>query len=241
MRYFNTKGIILKKTPSGESNYFITIFSPEYGKIQAISHSSRKITSQKGSHLDCLNLCNFQIYQKQNYFYLTECKLEEAFLPIKDDLIKTQKAFIILELLIKSIQIDSPNPQLFQITIDTLNKLQNSNNILDLEKFKINLLQEAGSWPDISICLNCRNNLGNVQSIYHDYYGNFYCQECYHKENKLAEEIPFNILKLAKYLGSKNNSSITLNNHQFYQLQKFINNLLINYFQEELQSEKIIL
>ncbi len=241
MRYFNTTGLILKKQTSGENDWYLTIFSPEYGKIQAVSRSSRKISSHKGSHLEPLNLCSFQIYRQGDCLLITECKVEKAHFSIKSDLAKSMAAFTILEMLLRSIQADSQNPELFLLTLNTLDQLDLELNQLKLEEYKIRLLKDGGSWPNLSQCTYCHKTWQSTDLIACDQQGHLSCEDCLPLANHNLEKLPFNILKLAKFLAERGTSQtkIIIDANQLFQLKKLVGLFMQNYLQQELKSERL--
>lgn len=243
MRYFNTPGLILKKQPSGENDWYLHIFSPHYGKIQALSRSSRKISSQKGGHLDPLNLCHFQLYKNGNRYLVTECKVENAFMSIKSSLPHSLAAFSIMELLLRSLQEDAENPYLFQLTLDTLDKVSISQNLLYLEEFKIKLLKDAGSWPDVAYCFYCQNRWTPEDQIACDQQGHLTCSTCLTLPTTLLESVNFSIIKLAKHLSQHHSTQIKLrlSAEELFQLKKLTGIFVQNYLQQGLKSEKIFI
>jgi len=243
MRYFTTRGLILKKQPSGENDWYLTIFSPEYGKIQAVSRSSRKISSHKGSHLETLNLCEFQLYKNGDRFLITECKVENAYLAIKSDLDKSAACFAILEVLLRSIQSDNQNTELFLLTLKTLDQLNNELDQVELEEYKIRLLKDGGSWPDLARCHYCLETWTETSLIACDQLGHLSCESCLHLSGIRRESYPYKIIKLAKYLSEEGHAKmkIVITKQQLFQLKKLVSLFMQNYLQQELKSEKIFL
>jgi DNA repair protein RecO (recombination protein O) len=242
MRYILTKALILRKQPSGENDWFLTLLSPEHGKIQAISRSSRKILSQKGCHMDPLNLCNFQLYKKADRFMVTDCKLETPFLGIKSDLAKSLLGFTILELLLKTIQENEDNFALFKLTLKALEKLNETSDELNLEEFKIKLLKIAGSWPEVSNCHQCQHKWTPENLINCDQEGRFYCETCVTSTNTSGQLISFNTIKLANYLSQEHVQKINLviSEQELFHLKQLTAIFLGKYLHHELKSEKLM-
>lgn len=243
MRYLLTQAIIIKKQASGENDWYLTLFSPELGKIQALSRSSRKILSQKGSCLDTLNLCTFQLYKKNDRYWVTDCKTENTFQNIKNNLEKSLLAFTILELLIRTVQEDEDNHQLFELTGRALDSLSQEKNDLFIEEFKVKLLKLAGSWPDISLCDGCQKKWGAKENpILSDHEGHLFCGSCQQLNPSATQEISFNIIKLANYLSMKTTMSpkLKITSQELFQLKKITSRFLEKYLHYELHSEKIM-
>jgi len=242
MRYLLTQALIIKKHPSGENDWYLTLFSPELGKIGALSRSSRKILSRKGNHLDPLNLCTFQLYKKNDRYWITDCKTENPFLEIKNDLERSLLAFTILELLQRTIQEGEENERLFTLTIHTLKQLCSANNELFLEEFKIKLLKAAGSWPDLTLCSACQRRLQPTDTILSDHDGRLYCAVCQQLHPSATHEIHFQTIRLANYLSLEKEipPRLKLDRENLFHLKKLTAVFLGQYLHQELLSEKIL-
>lgn len=241
-RYFSTQGIILRKQQSGEHDWFLTIFTPEHGHIQALSRASRKITSHKGSHLDPLNLCSFQFYRNGERLLLTECKVENAFISLKSNLQQSLTALSLSELILKSINSDQENLELYQLFHRYLQLLnQNTLNQLQLAEFKIKLLRNAGSWPDLSCCFFCQKKWQDSSAIWIDSESHLCCEECLRLTHNQLEIISFNSIKLANFLA--NYEAANLNIHtpakNLFELDKITDQFLRQYFQHDLKANPL--
>ncbi len=244
MRYFTTNGIILRKQNSGENDWFLTIFSPEHGKIQALSKSSRKISSHKGSHLDLLNLCQFQLYKNGNRLLITECKLQEGFLNIKNDLQKSLYCLHLAEISLKFIQDEQPNLEIFKLLLLTLNEINHgTHHELLLEHYKINLLKLSGLWPEISNCYFCQNKWPEDSQIWTDQEGRLTCKDCLTLNQNTLQLVNFKTVKLGHYLSSNNFSileRLRLESNDLFQLKKMTDLLLSNFLQYEMKSNQML-
>jgi len=244
MRHLLTKALILRKQTSGENDWYLTLFSPEIGKIQALARSSRKICSQKGAHLDTLNLCNFQLYRNNDRYLVTDCRVENAHLPIKSSLRKSLMGFAVSEMLLRTVQEETENQELFQLTLKTLENigLESENTDLQLEEFKIKLLKEAGSWPDISLCYYCQSKCCSEQAYFCDCEGHLCCHHCLSCSHNEMDPVTFHTIKLAKFLADKNDLLVNLKitPEQLFSLKKLTAIFLQNYLHRELYSERYL-
>ena len=243
MRHFVSQGIILRKQTSGENDYFLTIFCPELGRIQALSRGSRKISNQTGFHLDVLNLCDFQFYKNGSSHLLTECRVEKAFQTIKNDLQKSLYAITATEIILKSFQDDQESQQLYILLKNFLNNLENSHqHQLLLEEFKIKTLNSAGSWPDISTCHFCLNKWTTEHTIYTDQLGQLTCQNCLSLNHNQLKHITFNTVKLAHFLAKHplEQFNLTISAQELFNLQTITSIFLDNYLQQEVKSSRLL-
>lgn len=192
--------------------------------------------------MDPLNLCDFQLYKKNDRFLVTECKVTKPFLGIKSDLQKSILGFTIIELLLKTIQESEDNHDLFKLTLNALQRLDETENDLNIEEFKIKLLKIAGSWPEINVCNRCQTRWNRSNEISCDKHGNLFCENCKKSEDCEHHSIQFNTLKLAHYLSKENQKqlNILLSKQELFNLKRFTAIFMGNYLHQELKSEKMI-
>ncbi|MBD3270312.1 DNA repair protein RecO [Candidatus Peregrinibacteria bacterium] len=244
MRYRNIKGMILRKQNRNESDYYLTIFSPEMGLFNAISKSSRKITSQKGSHLDTLNILNLQIYQLNTTNIVTQCECLNSFFALKENFTKTIYAQTAIEIFQKSIAGNEDSEKLFELLENTLKKFQNFENAeLILEEFKIKLLLLIGILPEIKYCFYTGKKWQESDQIYIDNQGHLSSEESITLTEGQLEKIPFKIIKLINFIieGNQISPKLIIDKEEIITLKKITNIFLRNYLFLEIKSEQLYL
>ena len=98
-KYQNTIGIVINKKTVKETDLLITLLTPKNGKIIALAKGAKNI---KSSRLSCLQLGNTikaQIYQKNDYLWLSESKTIISFLRQNKSLTQINLLFYFLEIL----------------------------------------------------------------------------------------------------------------------------------------------
>ena len=53
--YHTTEGIVLKKTPYGEADFWVRVLTPDFGKIDLRARGARKRNAKLNAHLDFLD------------------------------------------------------------------------------------------------------------------------------------------------------------------------------------------
>lgn len=243
MRYQSLTGLILKKQNRGENDSFLTIFSPELGKINALGKSTRKIISSKGSHLETLNLCHLQIYKLGEQNIVTECRTQKSFLKIKNDLKKSLYAQTVLEITNKSTEGPDQSAEIFQLLISTLNQLEQDNQEeFTLEKFKIRLLNLQGILPEIAYCFYCTEKWQNNQNASLDQLGHLSCQNCVHLSEHKFQPVNFRIIKLIHFLSNTRQTdlNIKVSLEEVFQLRQISNIFLQNLLHQEVKTERLL-
>ena len=127
MRTFKTEGFIIKRRNSGEADRILTIFSRQYGKIQAKAPGVRKITSRRSSHIELLNLSVLTLYKssRSSLSIVTEANTLENFSSLKGDLKKIGFSFYMCELLNNLCAENQENNKVFYLLKNTLTNLEN--------------------------------------------------------------------------------------------------------------------
>ena len=91
------RGIIIRKTETGEHNQLVAVYTKELGKIRVLAKSAKKNTSKQAGHLDFFNLVDFVVVPGKNYPIITQTRSLENFLGIKSSFTKVMAGFFILE------------------------------------------------------------------------------------------------------------------------------------------------
>ena len=242
-RQLRTRGVILKKQPIGESDLFITIHSPDFGKIQAAAKGARRMTSQFSGHLEPLNVCSFQLYRTPQRYTITQCEVEANFKGIRENFERSMLATLLLEIFHKSTYSDEHCRELFNLLEETLHRLhKTARSFITIEMFKLNLLQLIGVLPNLNNCSVCHLRWNEQHQIRLDDEGHLRCQACAPKTG--ASKIEFPIIKLIHYLTGPDtgkSTNIKLNPQQKKQLRFITNLFLQHYINREIISEKILM
>lgn len=244
-RQFQTRGIILRKKKTGEQDDYVTLYSPELGKIDAIAKSSRKITSHFCGHLETLNICKFQLYKSQYRYTITQANTEQNFKKIRENLKISMSAMLALEIFEKCTFTEEnlEAQAIFTLLENTLESLAvTTSPLLMLEKFKLILLQKMGALPDITVCTECDKRWDNEKEIYLNDDHHLLCKHCKKNPQMTYREIDFNTIKLINFLlkGKTETINIVLSKNEKERLQKFTDIFLYDYTNKEIFSNRII-
>lgn len=255
MRNQSVTGIIIKKNKYSDFHEFVTIFSPETGKIDAIARSSRKINSPFTGHLEILNICRFQLYKNNERYSITQCQTISPFKFIRSNLRLTLLSLSILEIFNQLAGGETSKEELFNLLQTTLDKINTphpsgiretiTKAVLQSEIFKIKALQIAGSLPLISECAHCHQKWQPQSNIFIDADNHFCCEICNlgSSASKSSMQINFDIMKLLNFIAKTDNQTnldkIRPTNAHLESLKIITDRYLHEYTQKEVVSEKI--
>jgi DNA repair protein RecO (recombination protein O) len=243
MRNIQTEGIVLKKTPVNETDLFVSIFSPLLGKIDAIAKGARKVESHFTGHLELLNTCTFQLYNKGNRYIITQCQSTRTHKSLRNSLDKTGSSLLVLEIFSKVSSNEEYGYELSGLFQECLECMGNDHStFLCTEIFKIKLLKILGALPDITHCGICNRRWENMENMYLENQGQLLCRKCLDKTH-IFSTIQFNIIKLINYICTEkfqNILRIKISPREKIILKNFSDTFLNIYLQTELKSETVI-
>jgi DNA repair protein RecO (recombination protein O) len=178
-REYQTEAIVIKKTKLGEADTILTFFTPRLGKIQGFAKSLRKPRSKLAGHLELLTHSTVSFARGRNLDTITGAQTINAFLPIKNDLWLTSCGLYIAELVHQFTAEHQENLSLFQLMLDTLERLcQDDNKELVLRYFELHLLESAGYRPQLRECVTCHKPLEPCTNYFSHSDGGMLCPDC---------------------------------------------------------------
>ncbi|MBN1176601.1 MAG: DNA repair protein RecO [Dehalococcoidales bacterium] len=178
-RDYKTEAIVIKKTKLGEADTILTFFTPRLGKIQGFARSLRKTKSKMAGHLELLTHSNVSFARGRNLDTITGAQTIDGFMPLKNDLWLTSCGLYVVELVNQFTAEHQENLSLFQLTLDTLNRLCGENNKeLILRYFELHLIESAGYRPQLRECIACHKALEPTTNYFSPSAGGMLCPDC---------------------------------------------------------------
>jgi DNA repair protein RecO (recombination protein O) len=178
-REYQTEAIVIKKTKLGEADSILTFFTPHLGKIQGFAKSLRKPGSKMAGHLEILNHSAVSFARGRNIDTVTGAQTIDAFLPLRDDLWLTSCGLYVVELIHQFTAEHQENEALFQLTLETLDRLcRDEDKELVLRFFEVRLLECAGYRPQLWECVTCHKTLEQNINYFSPAAGGLVCPAC---------------------------------------------------------------
>ena len=126
-KYQNTIGIVINKKTVKETDLLITLLTPKNGKIIALAKGAKNIKSSRLSSLQLGNTIKAQLYQKNDFLWLSEAKTIIPFLQSEKNLTQINLLFYFLEILNRLIAENQQIENIYKISqeiIDAINQNQ---------------------------------------------------------------------------------------------------------------------
>ena len=98
-RTLRTEVVVLRHTDWGEADRLLVLFSREAGKLRAVAKGVRKLHSRKAGHLEPFTRVKLLLARGRDFWIVTQAETVDAYLPIREDLVRTAYAAYVIELL----------------------------------------------------------------------------------------------------------------------------------------------
>jgi DNA repair protein RecO (recombination protein O) len=203
-RTFRTEAIILRRHDFGEADRMLTLFSREYGKIQAIAKGARKPQTRKSGHVELFMRTNFLIAKGKNLDIITQAELVEPYKLLREDLVRTTYASYVVELLDRFTAEEDHDLRKYNLLADGLGWIASSDNLLLAARFyELRLLSLAGFQPQLFNCVSCGEPIVEQDQFFSAELGGLLCPNC-RQADRRAQPVSSSAVKVLRYLQTHN-------------------------------------
>lgn len=160
-----TDGIVLKSVDFSETSLILSIYTRNFGKINAIAKGGRRLKSPFETSLDVLAHVRLGVLRKKNdsLDILTESKLIQRFCPHSHNLAGLYAGYILVDLIQELTENGDPNPLLFSWIKATLDDFAIGSFVQrTLIRFEWRMLDLLGMKPVLNHCVECERPLPNT-------------------------------------------------------------------------------
>ncbi len=209
--HYRTRGFIVKKADSGETNCLFSVYTKDFGRLELLARSVRKIKSKLRSGLDIFYLSEIEFIQGKAYKTLTDAILIKKFENIRKDLKKLKIAYQIFEIFDNLVRGQEPDEEIWQLLKETLERLdkleaagQNKLKII-YYYFFWNILSLLGYRPELYHCSFCQEKISSGEIFFDLKNGGLICSQCGKKEKKEnLIEVSREMIKIIRILLDRN-------------------------------------
>lgn len=179
-RSFRASAVVLRHSDWGEADRLLTLYTRERGFVRALAKGARKVTSRKAGHLEPFTHVTIQLAKGRDLLIVTQVETIDAFLPLRDDLIKTGYASYIVELLLRfSYEEEGANPSVFRLLVETLGRIETEADAwLPVRYYEMRLLDAVGFRPHLFECANCGREILPEDQFFSFIAGGVICPRC---------------------------------------------------------------
>jgi len=156
-RSIGVEAVVLRHADFGEADRLLTIYARQLGKTRVIVKGARKVTSRKAGHLEPLTHVRLQLSKGRDMAIVTQADTIEAYVPLRENLVLTSRAFYVIELLDRlTYDEGSDNSVIFRLLTETLARLSGgADPWLAIRYYEMRLLDGLGFRPKLFECAHC--------------------------------------------------------------------------------------
>ena len=122
-RSYKCEALIIRKTPIGEADLIVTLFTRERGIVRAVARGGRRSTSRMVGHLEPLTQVQASLAHGRSLDYINQVQMIDNFIPLKNDLEGISKGQYVAELVDGFASEASPNQPFYNLTVEVLHAI----------------------------------------------------------------------------------------------------------------------
>jgi DNA repair protein RecO (recombination protein O) len=176
--------LVLRTVDFSETSLIVTLYTRQFGKIEALAKGGRRLKGPFELSLDILARNSINFIQKRGDVLdlLTESKLMRRFRNHSGNLAGTLGGYYVAELVNSFTAVHDPMPTLYDLTVKVLNQLEGGTHVMrTLTRFEGRLLQLLGHFPSLHNCVECGSVISrepNVRIVFGMQDGGVLCPAC---------------------------------------------------------------
>jgi DNA repair protein RecO (recombination protein O) len=157
----------------------LTLYTPAQGKLRVIAKGIRRPTSRKAGHLELFIHSALLVAKGQSLDIVTQAETIHPYRALREDLERITYAHYAVELLDRFAQEGQENRPLFDLLVDTLQRLSEASDLLLACRFyELRLLALEGYQPQFFLCQECSAEIQPVTNYFDPERGGVLCPRC---------------------------------------------------------------
>ena len=178
-RSIRVEAVILRHSDWGEADRMLTVFTRERGKMRVIAKGVRKLHSRKAGHLEPFTRSTLMLAHGRELWIVTQADTQDAYLPVKEELVRTGYAAHIVELLDRFTYDEGENASLYRLLADTLGRISTESDYTTAVRYyEVRLLDNLGYRPELFHCVNCDQEIKPEDQFFSAEQGGVLCPNC---------------------------------------------------------------
>jgi DNA repair protein RecO (recombination protein O) len=198
-RTLRLEAVVLRHNDWGEADRLLVLFGREAGKVRAVAKGVRKLHSRKAGHLEPFTRVKLMLARGRDLWIVTQAETVDAYLPIRDDLVRTAYAAYVIELLDRFTYEEGQNRMLYETLVDTLQLISMLPDPFSAVRYyEIRMLDLLGFRPELTNCVRCEVLIKPEDQYLDAGQGGVLCPRC-GEGNPAARPISMNTLKYLRH------------------------------------------
>ncbi len=179
MEKFNTDGVVIKTSVTGESDLIVFVLTRNRGIIRAFAKGARGTKNKLHGGSSVFAYCDFSFSEKNGVYHVTEAVVKDLFFELRSDLAKMSLAQYFCEVLLKSLQEGEVEPEYLLLMLRALyNMSKNKKPVLQIKAvFELRVSSLLGYAPPIHACAQC-GAFRTDRMFFNCLTGDVFCENC---------------------------------------------------------------
>ena len=187
MNTFKARGLVIKQTEFKEANRILTIFTHEYGIIQACAYGAKSIRSKNSASTQFLAYGDYVLYKGSgSMMNIQSSETAESFFSVQEDVVKLSLCVYMCDLTYSLISTNVPEPLTLSLLLNCIYALSQRDIPIEAVKavFELKATAYSGYMPNMDCCV-----CGSVDDIcaFSCSKGGIVCPDC-----RSTADIPIN-------------------------------------------------
>lgn len=178
MGVYHADALVIRSREYGESDRLLTLFSREYGKIQAIAKGVRKPKSRQRAGAQLFTYAEYLLHKGKTLDTVNQVSPRESFPHLWGDLDMTMSATAIVELLDLATISGQPHPELFTVTFSSLFLMETCDPAIVQCAYALKLMNYLGYRPRFTECSECGQKVQGERLLFSPEAGGVVCRQC---------------------------------------------------------------
>ncbi len=178
-RSLKAEGVVLRHQDYGEADRLLTVYTREQGKLRLLAKGVRRLRSRKAGHLEPFTRVQLLLARGKEMWLVTQADTLDAYLPLRDDLVKTGYAAYVMELVDRFSYDEGANREIYHLLIATLERISAAEDVfLPVRYYEIRLLDQVGFRPELFRCVKCGKEIVAEDQFFSAEQGGALCPRC---------------------------------------------------------------
>lgn len=181
MPYRNTQAIVLSRSDWRENDRILTLFSPEFGRVDALCRGCRKPKSPLLAASELMTLSEVTLFSGKGREVLQSAQVVEHFYPLRLDYERLEYAAVMARACLKAIQPEQGNSHLFILLLRSLKRLAYEEARPPEQTaaaFLLHFVSILGYRPQFTACVRCGQIITQTGGYLLPQEGGVCCRAC---------------------------------------------------------------
>jgi DNA repair protein RecO (recombination protein O) len=240
-RFLKTPAIVMNSTQFGEGHKLVRLYTEMQGKTEASAFGARKTKSRFGSRLEPFTVGDVLLYHKSedSPFSIREMEVTDSNAAIRDDLGKFMVGSACIETVIRYVEREHRDPDLFRAlshTLQVLSGVPQEKSLYVLSMYDVKFLSIMGYRPYAELCVKCSKPI-EVSETYSDSNSGYpVCARCRSASAIPVEPSVRRFFEWAATAPMHRAVKVTMKEKTLQQVRKVLEHLYLSIFQKKPES-----